>query len=213
MRSVPDLKQGHVAARHPLSYYIDRVTPFATAIVQLDVDSGTRHEITGRKSGDYFADLRCSPDGKSLVYLKYDTTADLVIVRDLASGKELILGRITKAMSTQWPASAAWSEDSRTVLVAASGGSEIMAYPVDGGAAYRVYAAASAIGHLAVQTRGVLAFEAEASRTNLARATARPPGNPISSMQPTAFPSRPALRPTALWRFCQIAPAPTRSGP
>ena len=162
----------------PFLYFTDRINPFASAIFRFNLDSGERAAISARRNSDYFNSLNCSPDGKYLVYLKYGTTTDPIVIRDLASGKETVLGRVAKSVSTQWPVSAAWSEDSRTVLVTASGGNEIMAYPANASAPYRVYATANAAGHIAVGSGGRLAIETDASRINLARAASAPTAQP-----------------------------------
>jgi hypothetical protein len=76
--------------------------------------------------------------------------------------------------------SAAWAEDSRSVIAAtASGiGSTITAYPLDGGAPYRVYATTTRISHLSGGAGGLLALEADSSRENLARALPAPAAQP-----------------------------------
>ena len=83
---------------------------------------------------------------------------------------ERVLGKIVIG------GSAAWSEDSGSVLIAtASGiGSEIKAYPVDGAAPYPVYAAAVNVRHLSAGKGRLLALETNPSRQNLARASAKP---------------------------------------
>jgi len=121
------------------------------------------------------ARLQCSPDGESLLLLGNESASTAVLrIRDLASGKERELGKIVVG------GSAAWSEDSRSVLIAtASGlGSEITAHPVDGSAAYSVYAAAVNVSHLAAGRGGALALETDPRRQNLARASATQAAQP-----------------------------------
>jgi len=175
-------------------YYFDRGTPptvpvgqketvtqlllrTTDIVVRLDLDSGSRLTLLKEASNTILnmARLQCSPDGESLLLLGNESASTAVLrIRDLASGKERELGKIVVG------GSAAWSEDSRSVLIAtASGlGSEITAHPVDGSAAYSVYAAAVNVSHLAAGRGGALALETDPRRQNLARASATQAAQP-----------------------------------
>ncbi len=163
-------------------YYYDTAGKLGHCIFRLDLDTGTCLQLPRSPLTEAFASffqvivhLQCSPDGKSLLYLWGATAASLgIVIRDLASGAERTLGQIIGI------GSAAWSEDSRSVLATtASGiGSAITAYPVDGGAPYRVYVTSTRIGHLATGSGGLLALEADTSRENLARMTPAPASQP-----------------------------------
>jgi Tol biopolymer transport system component len=158
-------------------YYFDRVGAVEVLIFRLDLDSGALLQLP--KSSPALVVgvqyLQCSPDGKLLLYVK-DRSASTyaMVIRDLDSGNEKTLGTLVGSWF------AAWSEDSRTVLVStASGiGSEITAYPVNGGAPYRVYTTTINVSHLAAGTGGLLALETDASRQNLARALEKPAAQP-----------------------------------
>jgi hypothetical protein len=97
-----------------------------------------------------------------------------MVIRDLAGGNEKILATLVGA----WLA--AWSEDSRAVLVSTAHGigSEITAYPVSGAAPYRVYTTTINVSHLAVGAGGMLALETDTSRHNLARLRPEPAAQP-----------------------------------
>jgi hypothetical protein len=164
-------------------YYIDRTGLVGNTLFRLDLDTGTHLKLpkaAGKEgpTGSSFqmiVHLQCSPDGKSLLYLWGVTASALaIVIRDLTGGTEKTVGQIIGG------GSAAWSEDSRAVLAAtASGiGSIITAYPLDGGAPHRVYAASTRITHLAAGAGGLLALEADTSRENLARATPQPAAQP-----------------------------------
>jgi hypothetical protein len=119
--------------------------------------------------------LECSPDGKSLLVVGGVSASTYgMLIHDLASGEERIIGKMIIA------GSATWSEDSRTIFasVASGIGSQIDAYPVDGSASYRLYATAMRVGRLAAGANGLLAIESDTSRENLARATPAPAAQP-----------------------------------
>ncbi len=146
-------------------------------IIRLDLDSGQRTKLS-RTAGNPIlgvTHLQCSPDGKSLLMEgRENALAKALVVHDLAAGTEKLVAKILVNGSS------AWSEDSRTVLTAtASGiGSEITAYPMDGGARYHVYAASISVSHLAAGAGGHLALETDPGRQNLARALPRPATQP-----------------------------------
>jgi Tol biopolymer transport system component len=146
-------------------------------IVRLDVDSGQKLALP-RIPGNTIIGMdrvQCSPDGTSLLFVGSESAStDVLRIRDLASGTENVVGKIVVG------GSAAWAEDSRSVLVAmASGiGSEITAHPIDGIPAYHVYAAAVNVTHLAAGRGGLLALETDPRRQNLARLSAKPANQP-----------------------------------
>jgi Tol biopolymer transport system component/DNA-binding winged helix-turn-helix (wHTH) protein len=160
-------------------YYTDQMGTKGTAIFRLDLDTGARLRIVALNRPDTrLGDLRCSPDGKSLLYIQQRGQAqEPVVIRDLANGTEKILTGITG--TTGINGSAAWSEDSSTVLTAIPSGvgSKITAFPVDGAHAYVIYTLALKIGHLATGG-GLLAMESINIRTNLARAATVPATQP-----------------------------------
>jgi Tol biopolymer transport system component len=163
-------------------YYFDRTGPIGHALFRLDVDSGTCVQLPKAAFKEAYANsfriivhLQCSPDGKSLLYLWGATASSFgIVIRDLASGTEWTVGQIIGS------GSAAWAEDSQTVIATtASGiGSTITAYPLDGGVPYRLYATTVRISHLSAGAGGLLALEADSSRENLARAQPEPAAQP-----------------------------------
>jgi Tol biopolymer transport system component/DNA-binding winged helix-turn-helix (wHTH) protein len=174
-------------------YYMDHIAPpdapapgesvpayllrFTDIVMRLDLDSGARMTVPKDPTNTILSMRRvqCSPDGKSLLFLGAESAStDVLRIRDLASGRERVLGKIVIG------GSAAWSEDSRSVLIAkASGlGSDITAHPIDGAAPYSVYAAAVNVSHLAAGKGGVLALETDPRRQNLARALSVPAAQP-----------------------------------
>ncbi len=158
-------------------YYFDHVGAIEDLIFRLDLESGARQQLP-KAFPDLVVDmqqLQCSPDGKSLLYVPQRSASTYAImVRDLASGNEKKLGTLVGG----WLA--AWSEDSRTVLVSTAHGigSEITAYPVNGGAPYGVYTNTINISHLATGPGGLLALETDTSRHNLARPRPEPASQP-----------------------------------
>ena len=158
-------------------YYFDRVGAIEDLLFRLDLDSGARSQLPKVLPGFIVGmqQLQCSPDGKSLLYVHQRSASTYaMVIRDLASGNEKILGTLVGG----WLA--AWSEDSRTVLVSTAHGigSEITAYPVGGGAPYRVYTNTINISHLATGAGGLLALETDTSRQNLARTLEKPAAQP-----------------------------------
>jgi Tol biopolymer transport system component len=164
-------------------YYIDfdaDPTHKHYAVYRLDLDSGARTVVTG-KTDFLVPELHVSPDGKWLLFLRdEDLQSQGVVIRELATGREKILGTISWTASETWTGSAAWTEDSRTVLVsnAIGIGSEIIAFPVNGEPSYSMYSAAVNVRHLAAGAHGLLAIETDPSRINLARASPRPIAQP-----------------------------------
>jgi len=136
-------------------------------IFRLNLDTGARQIIVAKPAKrDTISGLRCSPDGKWLAYL----LTGQIILRDLTSGREKAL---RDTAQRDWRTSLAWTEDSRTVLagIAANvGGSEIIAYPVRGGARYSVYTTALRIGNFATGG-GLMALVTDIGRVSLARAS------------------------------------------
>ncbi|HUE63672.1 MAG TPA: hypothetical protein VMO78_04790, partial [Rhizomicrobium sp.] len=158
-------------------YYFDHVGAIEDLIFRLDLDSGTVQQLPKASPGLIVSmqNLQCSPDGKSLLYVHQRSASTYaVVIRDLASGSEKILGTLVGA----WLA--AWSEDSRTVLVSTAHGigSELTAYPVSGSAPYRVYTTTINVSHLAAGAGGLLALETDTSRHNLARMRSEPAPQP-----------------------------------
>lgn len=160
----------------PFLYFSDRAAEANAArrlldtVVRLDLDSGARRTLAKTSANPILTlrRLQCSPDGRSLLLVGRENAAtDALVIHDFARGMDRVLGKILIG------GSAAWAEDSRTVLAAkASGlGSEITAYPVDGAAPYSVYTAAVNVSHLAAGAGGLLALETDPSRQNLARAS------------------------------------------
>ena len=162
-------------------YFFDSQDNGIDGIYRINLDTGARDIITAPTHGVY-GDLRCSPDGRWLLYIATGApiSTNRVVVRDLINGQEKILARVLNTPTGFGHNSAAWSEDSKTVLVSVAdgGGSDITAYPLNGGKPYQVYSSANPIGHLAAGRGGHLAAEANLSRTNLARASPTPAQQP-----------------------------------
>ena len=162
-------------------YFTDLRDGGSSGIFRLDLDSGARLDIVEVNADAYVSDLRISPDGKSLAYLVHGRAATIQLtVRDLGSGKERILGNLRQSVLAGWPSSDAWSADAKIVLASAvnGSGSEIIAFPVGGGAPYRIYAAATGISCLAATAGGLLVVESHISRRDLARASPAPIAQP-----------------------------------
>jgi Tol biopolymer transport system component len=160
-------------------YYIER---FSEVIFRVDADTGERQPITPQDDGAAIlgSQLLCSPDGKWLFLLRDDSyESERIVILNLDSGKETSLGRVGWAASSGWAPSGGWSQDSKSILVSASSGigSKLIAYPIDGGAPYDIYTAATNIRHLAAGG-GLLALETDPSRKNLARASPAPVSQP-----------------------------------
>lgn len=153
----------------PFLYFYDLQADGNWGISRLDLDSGALREIVKEDARNLFA----SPDGKSLAYLVGSRVAanSQLAVRDLTSGKEKILGNIRRSPLEEWISADAWSADSKTVFATASSGtgSEIIAFPVDGSAPYRIYASATGISRLSASASGFLAIQSLVDRKNLAR--------------------------------------------
>jgi DNA-binding winged helix-turn-helix (wHTH) protein len=160
-------------------YYTDQLKLAGSVIVRLDLGTGARLQVAALNQAEtILGQLRCSPDGKSLLYIRQQFGApEPVVVRDLASGIEKTLGETTGTTGSN--GSAAWSEDSQTVLVTLPSGigTKIIAHPVAGRAAYSVYATATIASHLALGG-GLLALETDNRRANLARASMAPAAQP-----------------------------------
>lgn len=164
-------------------YYIDLAKPTdmkrsgLNVPVRLDLNSGEQVTLADPSKQPLMTPfyLECSPDGKSLLLVGPENASTLaLVIHDLASGTERVLGKIPVS------GAAVWAEDSRSVLAATARGigSEIIAYPIDGAAPYQVYAAAINVSRLAAGTGGLLALETDPSRRNLARARAAPADQP-----------------------------------
>ncbi len=168
-------------------YYIERFSvdlpgPKGDIVFQLDADSGERRPVTTQDGAVHLlgSQLLCSPDGKWLFFLRGDSfESESIVILNLESGKETVLGKVGWAASEAWTPSGAWSEDSKSILVSASSGigSKIIAYPIGGGAPYDIYTAVTNVRHLAAGG-GFLALETDPSRENLARASTKPLSQP-----------------------------------
>jgi hypothetical protein len=128
-------------------YYFDSDNRGGGSIIRLDIDSGAKVPLVviPIRMNQAIIKPLCSPDGKRLAYL----LADGIVIRDLASGRESKLARFdpTGADNIQL----AWTPDSRTILasISRSTGSQITAFPVDGGPSYLVYTTAMRLGSFA----------------------------------------------------------------
>ena len=158
-------------------YYADRRGKAGSFIFRLDLETGALTQLLTKTLGKVVSlrHVQCSPDGKSLLWIWAETAStDALLVRDLASGQDKLLARIVGG------GSAAWSEDSRAVLTSRGSGigSEITAYPMDGGKPYRLYTTTNNVSHLAAGKGGRLALETDISRQNLAHARTTPNSQP-----------------------------------
>ncbi len=158
-------------------YYTDRRGKAGSFIFRLDLETGVLTQLPAKSVGKVVSlrHVQCSPDGKSLLWIWAETAStDSLLIRDLASGEDKPLTRIVGG------GSAAWSEDSRAVLTSRGSGigSEITAYPMDGGPPYRLYTTTNNVSHLAAGKGGLLALETDASRQNLAHARTTPTSQP-----------------------------------
>jgi len=162
-------------------YFFDSQDNGVDGIYRLNLDTGSRDIIREPKRAAFY-DLRCSPDGRWLLYMAnmLPVGTNQVIVRDLISGQEKTLARVLNTPTGVWANSAAWSEDSKSVLVSAAngGGSDIIASPLTGEKPYKIYSSANPIGRLAAGEGGRLAAVSNLSRKNLARASATPTQQP-----------------------------------
>jgi Tol biopolymer transport system component len=183
-------------------YYTDRSGEAGSVIVRLDLGTGDRLQIVASNQAETtLGDLRCSPDGTSLLYIRQQNGApEPIVVRDLASGIEKNLGDTTGTTGSN--GSAAWSEDSQTVLVTLPSGigTKIIAYPVAGAAAYSVYATATIASHLTLGG-GLLALETDSRRANLARASMAPAAQPEIIDPANGITSAPTFAPDGTLAF------------
>jgi DNA-binding winged helix-turn-helix (wHTH) protein len=197
-------------------YYTDRKGA-RRSIFRLDLDTGAKLLVVESKTdGACMCAPHISPDGKSLIYVRPSGGGQFfsMVIRDLASGSEKILGRILLTTTSAWISTTAWSEDSKTVLASSSSGigSEVIAYPVDGSPPYRIYASATGISNLSVGGGGLLALESNVIRKNLARASPTPISQPDIIDPANGLTTSPTFAPDGTWLFCRTAPAPTPSG-
>jgi Tol biopolymer transport system component/DNA-binding winged helix-turn-helix (wHTH) protein len=183
-------------------YYTDRAGIRGSVIVRLDLDTGAKLQIVSLNQAETTLwDLRCSPDGKSLLYVRQQPAApEPIVIHHLASGKEKVLGQTTGTTGAN--GSAAWSEDSKTVLASLPSGigSKIIAYPVDGATPYPVYATATVASHLAIGG-GLVALETDSRRTNLVRASATPITQPDVIDSANGVSSTPSFAPDGTLAF------------
>ena len=152
-------------------YFTDATASREGTIDRLDVETGARQRLLHGGVAvvglDAPADPQCSPDGKFLSYrVLKGTRINAFYILDLESGVSKALARIASDTFSE-----TWSEDGRALLISEPGpaGSAVIAYPVDGGASYQVYATAAKTGRLSAGAGGHLALETDASRFNLAR--------------------------------------------
>jgi DNA-binding winged helix-turn-helix (wHTH) protein/Tol biopolymer transport system component len=157
-------------------YSVERSGLNGDVIWRLNLDTGASQAVVRKKAlRDVITSLRCSPDGKWLVYL---LRGEEIIVHEAAGGSEKSLGNISRGSSGR--GSLGWAPDSAAVLATfnrGAGGSEIVTHPLDGSAPYRIYTTSMKIGNFA-STNGLLALVTDISRTNLARASAAPASVP-----------------------------------
>jgi len=183
----------------PFVYSVERAGLKGDMVFRLDLDTGARQAIIAKPAlRDIITSLRCSPDGKWLAYL---LRSQGIIVRDLASGQEKTLGDVSQR--GDWNTSLAWTEDSGTVLTVVSGivgGSEILAFPMNGSASYSVYTTATKVGYFATGG-GLLALETDISRSSLARAGASPAAQPDIIDQANGLTWSPSFAPDGTLAF------------
>jgi Tol biopolymer transport system component len=161
-------------------YYADSEGANGSLILRLDLDSGAKQRIVAFEELETdISDLRCSPDGKMLLYIRQRPFAPVpIVIHDLASDRETRLGTLSSANGIL--GSATWSEDSKTVLasVPSNVGTKILAFPATGGASYLVYTASMPVAHLAAGSGGLLALESVTFQASLARAVPAPVAKP-----------------------------------
>ena len=159
-------------------FFSDRVPNGGGAIYKLDLDTAKKERVTRvAHEWELGGDGRptVSPDGRWLAYIRgISGSRKELRVRNLATGEERLLGADSRLIDL------AWSQDSKTVLAAITiwTGTEIQAFPRDGGASYQIYTTPANIVDLATGRNGLLAITVDSSRTNLARASATPLSSP-----------------------------------
>lgn len=159
-------------------FFSDRVPNGGGAIYKLDLDTAKKERVTRvarewELGGDGWPTV--SPDGRWLAYIRgISGSRKELRVRNLATGEERLLGADSRLIHL------AWSQDSKTVLAAITiwTGTEIQAFPRDGGASYQIYTTPANIVDLATGRNGLLAITVDSSRTNLARASVTPLSSP-----------------------------------
>lgn len=160
-------------------FFSDRVPNGGGAIYKIDLDTGKKERVTRvahewELGGD--GKPAASPDGKWLAYIRGITGSRKELrIRNLVTGEERLLGADSRLIHL------GWSEDSKTILAAISiwTGTEIQAFPRDGGTPYQIYTTPANIVDLASGKNGLLAITVDSSRTNLARASATPSSSPV----------------------------------
>jgi Tol biopolymer transport system component/DNA-binding winged helix-turn-helix (wHTH) protein len=165
-------------------YFGDDVRPTPSAIFRFDLDTGRSDQVTNpqRRATEYDYSARISPDGLRLAYIRAHGLAGRAVrVRELATGAERQLDADPQVLSVDW------TPDSHSLIASIPGqtGSDIIAFPLDGAPAYRVYASASGLGRLTTGPSGVLAAEMGDLRHDLARARATP-NAPLAIIDPAA---------------------------
>jgi Tol biopolymer transport system component len=152
----------------PYLFIEDDMLPSFGALFRLNTETAQLEPVTTPPASKGDGGARVSPDGKFLAYLRGGSFRQTLRLRLLTSGEERELPCDPDTVSIDW------TQDSRTLLTSTASqmGGEILAQPIDGGHAYRVYASATPPGEISTGPNGMLALEFDEGDTSLARAHA-----------------------------------------
>jgi Tol biopolymer transport system component len=149
-------------------FFVDSAAPGGfDRIVRLDLTDGRRTDLTHGSSGGDESEPAVSPDGRWIAFPRgLNDKSGQLIIHDLATGAERVVAPFDMSNS-----SFAWADDSRALFTVQSErrGSEIVAFPIDGGRPALVSATIETLGRISSGPKGLLAAEVFMDRTNAAK--------------------------------------------
>lgn len=127
-------------------------------LVKLDLENGQVHDVT-HLPGDAVSDMQptSSPGGDALVYVRdFGGFRSQLRIVSLANGGDRLIAKFDDC-----DVSPAWSSDGRAIFVARSceGDNALLAYPIGGGAPWRIMSGGNYLGRLSSGGNGLLAIE------------------------------------------------------
>ena len=162
----------------PYLFLVDQVpalegqlTGFWGAIFRMNIETGRSEQVTTPLTSESDFGARVSPDGEWVAYIRSRGLAGQAVrLRRIASSEE------REILNDPDVSSIDWTPDSQTLVASVPGqmGGALVAYPIDGSRAYKVYISASVVSGLATGPDGLLAAEVDEGRHNLARASRTP---------------------------------------
>ncbi|HLK26088.1 MAG TPA: winged helix-turn-helix domain-containing protein [Caulobacteraceae bacterium] len=159
-------------------FFVDRPNASSSErIVKLDLASGRRADVTSPPAGSLGdTSVGLSPDGRWMSFNRApNETSEAIMVRDLRTGRERLLGRLSA-----WLEPGGWTSDSRAILMAGrvNGDNVVWAYPVDGGNPIHVMSGPLEMGRVVTGPGDIAAVEIDTAQFNLASPPAQKGGQP-----------------------------------